>query len=108
MLRVKGSTAADETSKPVYSTIMCQSASVQTAGLKLQETKQDLKHESLEGTQVQMSMQKTSRTALINVPFTSPPSLPSLGHSPRSKLVSLDKVFYHTELTTQLICGLVG
>ena len=55
-----------------------------------------------------MSIRKTSWTALMNVPFTSLPSLPSLGHSPRSKLVSLDKVFYHTELTTQLICGLVG
>ncbi|KAI4530849.1 hypothetical protein MG293_018707 [Ovis ammon polii] len=53
------STVADEMSDPVYSTIMCQSTSMQTARLKLQETDQDSAYESLEGTQVQTLMDRS-------------------------------------------------
>lgn len=59
MLCVNSSTVADEMSDLVYSTIMRQSTSMQTARLKLQETDQDSAYESLEGTQVQTLMDRS-------------------------------------------------
>ena len=59
MLCVNSSTVADEMSDPEYSTIMCQSTSMQTACMKLQETDQDSAYESLEGTQVQTLMDRS-------------------------------------------------
>lgn len=77
-----------------HRTPMRQSTSVQTAHWKLWETDQDLK--SLEETQVKMPLLKTSW--LLSLTCLSTPFLPTLtprsyGHSPVTKLASVNKVF---------------